>query len=173
MLDPYFSAPKMAWLRAHVTTDGVVTTTDTWLVHQLCGAFVTDASTASRSLLLDLDGVGWDRELLELFGLADEPLPRIVACDELVGTTTAFGRAMRRRRPDRRPAGGPAGPGLLGAGAAKCTFGTGAFLLANTGSAGRALDRGADQLGGVARCASRPRTASTVRSTPRRRPCAG
>ena len=55
VLDPYFSAPKMAWIRANMTTDGVVTTTDTWLVHRLCGAFVTDASTASRSLLLDLD----------------------------------------------------------------------------------------------------------------------
>ena len=50
VLDLYFSAPKMAWLRENVTRDGVVTTTDTWLVHQ-CGAFVTDAATASRSLL--------------------------------------------------------------------------------------------------------------------------
>ncbi len=56
-LDPYFSAPKMRWLRDTLTTEGVVTTTDTWLVHRLCGAFVTDASTASRSLLLDLDAV--------------------------------------------------------------------------------------------------------------------
>src|SRR5689334_14756868 len=55
VLDPYFSAPKMAWIRANMTTDGVVTTTDTWLVHRLCGAFVTDASTASRSLLMALD----------------------------------------------------------------------------------------------------------------------
>ena len=70
VLDPYFSAPKMAWLRRNVTADGVVTTSDTWLIHQLCGAFVTDASTASRSLLTDLDGVEWDRELLALFGLA-------------------------------------------------------------------------------------------------------
>ena len=55
VLDPYFSAPKMAWIREHLTRDGVVTTTDTWLLHRLCGAFVTDFSTASRSLLLDLD----------------------------------------------------------------------------------------------------------------------
>ena len=51
VLDPYFSAPKMRWLRENVTTEGVVTTSDTWLVHRLCGAFVTDAATASRSLL--------------------------------------------------------------------------------------------------------------------------
>ena len=62
VLDPYFSAPKMRWLRRHVTTRGVVTTTDTWLVHRLCGAFVSDSSTASRSLLFDLDERAWIRD---------------------------------------------------------------------------------------------------------------
>jgi glycerol kinase len=134
VLDPYFSAPKMAWLRRNVTTEGVVTTTDSWLVHQLCGEFVTDASTASRSLLIDIDRVEWDPRLLELFGLSDEALPRIVSCDECVGTTTAFG--------DRIDVGGlvvdqPAAllaQGCWQPGSAKCTFGTGAFLLANTGA---------------------------------------
>ena len=133
VLDPYFSAPKMAWLRRHVTPDGVVTTTDTWLIHQLCGEFVTDASTASRSLVLDVDRVEWDPELLGLFGLDDEPLPRIVSCDETIGTTTAFG--------DSTDVGGlvldqPAAllaQRCLTLGSAKCTFGTGAFLLANSG----------------------------------------
>ena len=64
VLDPYFSAPKMTWLRRHVTTDGVVTTTDSWLVHKLTGEFVTDPATASRSLILDIDRIDWDRELL-------------------------------------------------------------------------------------------------------------
>ena len=94
VLDSYFSAPKMAWLRRHVTRDGVVTTTDSWLIHQLCGEFVTDASTASRSLVLDLDRVEWDPELLGLFGLGDEVLPRIVGCDETIGSTTAFGESI-------------------------------------------------------------------------------
>ena len=133
VLDPYFSAPKMAWLRRHVTLDGVVTTTDAWLIHQLCGEFVTDASTASRSLVLDVDRVEWDPELLGLFGLDDEPLPRIVSCDETIGTTTAFG--------DSTDVGGlvldqPAAllaQRCLTPGSAKCTFGTGAFLLANCG----------------------------------------
>ncbi len=148
VLDPYFSAPKMAWLRRHVTRDGVVTTTDSWLIHQLCGEFVTDASTASRSLVLDIDRVEWDPELLGLFGLDDEPLPRIVACDETIGSTTAFG--------DRIAVGGlvldqPAAllaQGCLTAGSAKCTFGTGAFLLANSGS--RALRSRANLTGSVA-----------------------
>ena len=52
VLDPYFSAPKMAWLRRNVETAGVVTTSDAWLLHRLTGRFVTDATTASRSLLV-------------------------------------------------------------------------------------------------------------------------
>ena len=134
VLDPYFSAPKMAWLRRHLTTEGVVTTTDTWLLHRLTGEFVTDVSTASRSLLVDLDTATWDPDLVSLFGLDGEPLPRIAACDELVGETSAFGPSL--------PVGGLLvdqqaallGQGCLQAGEAKCTFGTGAFLLANTGA---------------------------------------
>ncbi|MER5493217.1 FGGY family carbohydrate kinase [Streptomyces sp. NPDC002490] len=134
VLDPYFSAPKMRWLRDRVTGDGVVTTSDSWLLHRLTGEFVTDAATASRSLLVDLDTVRWAPELLECFGLADEALPRIADCDELVGETTAFGRPV--------PVGGLVvdqqaallAQGCLTPGEAKCTFGTGAFLLANTGT---------------------------------------
>ncbi|KAA0102378.1 carbohydrate kinase [Mycolicibacterium sp. P1-18] len=134
VLDPYFSAPKMAWIRANLTRDGVVTTTDTWLVHRLCGAFVTDASTASRSLVLDLDSVTWSHELLELFGLADEPLPEIVACDQIVGETTAFGGSpipVAGLVVDQQAA--LLAEACLEPGAAKCTFGTGAFLLAQLG----------------------------------------
>ena len=134
VLDPYFSAPKMAWLRRNVTREGVVTTSDSWLIHQLTGEFVTDVSTASRSLVTGLDTGDWDGELLELFGLGEERLPAIVPSDAVVGRTTAF-------------AGTPVVGGLvvdqqaallaedcLRPGEAKCTFGTGAFLLANTGS---------------------------------------
>lgn len=132
-LDPYFSAPKMAWLRENVTRDGVVTTSDTWLLYQLTGEFVTDAATASRSLVLDLDTVTWADDLLGWFGLDGERLPRIVAGDEVIGTTRAFGAEI--------PVGGlvvdqPAAlvaQHCLEPGTAKCTFGTGAFLLANTG----------------------------------------
>ena len=133
VLDPYFSAPKMAWLRRNVTREGVVTTSDSWLVHQLTRAFVTDATTASRSLVTDLDTTGWDHELLELFGLADEPLPTIVACDAVVGHTSVFGGtvAVGGLVVDQQAA--LVGEGCTRPGEAKCTFGTGAFLLANTG----------------------------------------
>ncbi|HTJ38731.1 MAG TPA: FGGY family carbohydrate kinase [Dactylosporangium sp.] len=135
VLDPYFSAPKLAWLRRNVTGDGVVTTSDSWLVHHLTGAFVTDASTASRSLVAGLDTGAWDPRLLELFGLGGERLPRIAACDEIVGSTSAFGAAaaVGGLVVDQQAA--LAGEGCLRPGEAKCTFGTGAFLLANTGTA--------------------------------------
>lgn len=81
VLDPYFSAPKQAWIRENVTKEGVVTTSDSWLIHQLTGEFVTDISTASRSLVTSLDTGDWDRELLQLFNLEDEKLPRIMNSD--------------------------------------------------------------------------------------------
>ena len=133
VLDPYFSAPKMAWIRRHLTRDGVVTTTDAWLLHALTRELVTDVTTASRSLVLDLDIADWSRELLEVFGLQDEVLPRLVACDEVVGTTSAFGsdvpvvgllvdqQAALLAQDCRAP------------GETKCTYGTGAFLLSSTG----------------------------------------
>ncbi len=134
VLDPYFSAPKMAWLRQHGATDGVVTTTDSWLVHKLTGAFVTDASTASRSMVLDVDTAAWDRGLLDILGLADERMPQVVSNDEVVGTTTAFGGdvPVAGLVVDQQAA--LLAEGCTEVGRAKCTYGTGAFLLANTGT---------------------------------------
>lgn len=133
VLDPYFSAPKQAWIRQNVTTEGVVTTSDSWLLRQLTGEFVTDASTASRSLVMDLDSVSWDQDLLGLFGLGDEKLPTILACDDIAGTTTAFGgtATVGGLIVDQQAA--LVAQACLQPGEAKCTFGTGAFLLANTG----------------------------------------
>jgi glycerol kinase len=133
ILDPYFSAPKMTWLRRNLETGGVVTTSDTWLLHQLCGAFVTDATTASRSLLVELGTTGWSDELLSIFGLDGETMPRIAGNDEIVGSTAAFGGDV--------PVGGIVvdqqaallAEACFEPGTAKCTFGTGAFLLANAG----------------------------------------
>lgn len=134
VLDPYFSAPKMAWIRANTTTEGVVTTTDTWLIHRLCGAFVTDASTASRSLLLSLDSVEWDDELIGLFGLTGEALPEIVGCDEIVGSTSVFGPTIPVAGLIVDQQAALLAESCLEPGDAKCTFGTGAFLLAQLGS---------------------------------------
>ena len=128
-VDPYFAAPKMAWIRRHATGAGVVTTSDSWLVHRLTGAFVTDAATAGRTGLLDLDTVAWSETALDLYGLGGERLPRVVDCDTAVGTTTAFGPPLpltgllvdQQAALLAQSATDPA--------AAKCTYGTGAFLL--------------------------------------------
>ena len=94
-----------------------------------------DASTASRTMLLDLDRLEWSAEAVEIFGLAEQNLPRIAGCAEPVGETTSFG-------PTPLPPTGLAvdqqaalfAEGCLGPGDAKCTYGTGAFLLANVGT---------------------------------------
>ncbi|MDH6547196.1 glycerol kinase [Streptomyces sp. SAI-208] len=133
-LDPYFAAPKMAWIRRHRTREGVVTTSDAWLVHRLTGALVTDAATAGRTQLLDLDRAEWSSRALALYGLADERLPEVVDNARQVGVTRAFG--------PRTPLTGLAvdqqaallAQRVTAPGGAKCTYGTGAFLLAHTGS---------------------------------------
>ncbi|MFB7170234.1 FGGY family carbohydrate kinase [Streptomyces sp. NPDC056254] len=152
-LDPYFAAPKMAWIRRHLTRQGVVTTSDAWLVHRLTGAFATDAATAGRTQLLDLDTADWSPAALDAFGLTGEALPEVVGADTRVGTTTAFGPPLPLTGllVDQQAA-------LLAQratepGTAKCTYGTGAFLLAQTGPRPRRSTTGlvgcvAWQLGG-------------------------
>jgi glycerol kinase len=132
-LDPYFAAPKMAWLRRHATRKGVVTTSDAWLVHRLTGAFVTDASTASRTMLLDLRTTEWSTEALDTFGLAGEELPAVVDCAGPVGETSAFGRSLPLTglMVDQQAA--LLAQRCLAPGDTKCTYGTGAFVLANAG----------------------------------------
>ena len=133
-LDPYFAAPKMTWLRENVTAGGVVTTTDTWLLHRLGADYVTDAATASRTMLLDLDATQWSDRACAAFGIDAETLPRVADCAGVVGETTAFGG-----RP--LPVAGIAvdqqaalyAHGCVRQGDAKCTYGTGAFLLVTTG----------------------------------------
>jgi glycerol kinase len=143
-LDPYFAAPKITWLREHLTGDGVATTTDAWLVARLTGAFVTDAATASRTLLLDLDRVDWAPAACEAFGVRDEELPAVVDCAGPVGETTAFGPGpalpLAGLAVDQQAA--LFAEACLRAGEAKCTYGTGAFLLATVGGAARRSGNG-------------------------------
>ena len=132
-LDPYFAAPKMTWLRENLTAEGAVTTTDTWLLARLGAGYLTDAATASRTLLLDLDTAQWSPEACGVFGLDAGELPEITDCAGVVGETGAFGPAL--------PVAGLAvdqqaallAERCFAAGEAKCTYGTGAFLLATSG----------------------------------------
>ncbi len=151
----------MAWIRANLTTDGVVTTTDTWLIHRLCGAFVTDVSTASRSLLLDLDSATWDDELLDLFGLAGEELPEIVGLrPDRRRDNDAFGPTHSRRRADRRPAGRAARRELPGSRATRSAPSAPARSCSRSSARNAARsDVGPDHLGGVATARPHRRTA--------------
>jgi glycerol kinase len=141
-LDPYFSAPKMTWLRPQVPDDAVITTTDTWLLHRLTGSYVTDAATASRTLLFDLDEGEWSQELCVLFGVDVAALPSIAGNTSVVGETRAFGPEL--------PVVGTAvdqqaalfAEACFERGQAKCTYGTGAFLLTTLGGSAPRSDAG-------------------------------
>ncbi|MFF4503140.1 FGGY family carbohydrate kinase [Streptomyces sp. NPDC001401] len=137
-LDPYFAAPKMAWIRRHLTREGVVTTSDAWLIHRLTGAYVTDAATAGRTQLLDLDRAQWSPRALDLYGLSDERLPEVVDNAQPVGTTREFGGRdipLTGLAVDQQAA--LLAQRITAPGGAKCTYGTGAFLLAHTGDTPR------------------------------------
>ncbi|ADO68937.1 glycerol kinase GlpK [Stigmatella aurantiaca] len=147
VLDPYFSGTKLTWMFEHVkgartrAEKGEVCfgTIDTWLVYRLTGGavHVTDVSNASRTLLMDLRSLTWDDELRALLGVPAACLPQIRGSAEVYGTT----RGMKSL-PDGIPIAGMAGDqqaALFGQacfepGESKCTYGTGAFLLMNTGS---------------------------------------
>lgn len=146
VLDPYFSGTKLTWLFEHLKGarakaekgDVCFGTIDTWLVYKLTGgqAHVTDVSNASRTLLMDLRTLLWDDELRSLLGVPAACLPQIRGSAEVYGTT----RGMKSL-PDGIPVSGMAGDqqaALFGQacfepGESKCTYGTGAFLLMNTG----------------------------------------
>ena len=144
VLDPYFSATKWRWMLDHVPAVAAagdrlaLGTVESWLVWKLSGgAHVTDASNASRTLLLPLDGASFDRGLCDLFGVPHAGLPhvvdmagRIAACDpQWLGTAIPIcGLAG-----DQQAA--AIGQGCREVGATKATFGTGAFILTATGTA--------------------------------------
>ncbi len=134
-LDPYFAAPKMTWLRRRVGQGGVITTVDAWINVQLTGAYATDAATASRTLLLDLERTSWSHEACGLFEIDPGELPAIVDCAQPVGETGAFGPAtpVTSLVVDQQAA--LFAESCFAPGEAKCTYGTGAFVLANAGPA--------------------------------------
>lgn len=132
-LDPYFAAPKMVWLRRNLTGAGVVTTTDSWLLHRMTGAFVSDVTTASRTMLLDLDHRAWSEWACGRFGLDTGRLPEVVGCAQPIGRTDVFGPSVVVSGLSVDQQAALVGQRCLDRGDAKCTYGTGAFLLANTG----------------------------------------
>jgi len=146
LLDPYFSATKMRWLIDNVADvkaaaeKGTLAlgTVESWLVWKLTGgkAHVSDASNASRTLLLALDGADWDAGLCDLFGVPRACLPEVVDCAGPIACTdpALFGKAIPicGMAGDQQAA--TIGQGCLAPGQTKATYGTGAFVLGNTGA---------------------------------------
>ena len=143
LLDPYFSASKMEWMLRHrpdLRDAGrrlAFGTIDSWLIWKLTGgaAHVTDASNASRTMLMALGGAGWDNGLCTLFGIEPAALPAIVDCAGELGTTdpALFGAPVPICGSAGDQQAATIGQGCLALGATKATFGTGAFILTNSG----------------------------------------
>ncbi len=144
LLDPYFSATKLRWILEN--TPGarmqaqrgelLFGTVETWLIWKLTGGVhITDYSNASRTMLFNIHTLDWDEEILQLLDIPRCMLPEVMPSSAIYGNTSAefFGGPI--------PISGAAGDqqaalfgqGCFDPGDAKCTYGTGAFLLMNTG----------------------------------------
>ena len=145
VIDPYFSGTKIRWILENVPGareqaqqgELLFGTVETWLIWKLTGGkvHVTDYSNASRTMLFNINALEWDEEILQKLEIPVSMLPKAVPSSEVYGHTAAqfFGAPI--------PIAGTAGDqqaALFGqacfhAGDSKCTYGTGAFLLMNTG----------------------------------------
>jgi glycerol kinase len=135
-IDPYFSATKIEWLlrNAEGAERAVFGTIDSWLLFKLTGRHGTDYSNASRTMLFDIRRLEWDAELCALVGVDPARLPEPLPSAHVYGTTSEFGGEV--------PVAGIAGDqqaALFGQachrpGMAKNTYGTGSFVLLNSGS---------------------------------------
>jgi glycerol kinase len=134
-IDPYFSGTKIEWLlrNAEGMERAVFGTVDSWLLFKLTGRHVTDYTNASRTMLFDIGRLAWDEELCGLLAIDPERLPEPLPSAHVFGTTSEFG--------GEAPVAGVAGDqqaALFGQacqrpGMAKNTYGTGSFVLLNTG----------------------------------------
>jgi glycerol kinase len=141
-LDPYFTAPKLRWLADRTPGPVRVTGIDAWINYRLTDRVITDSSTASRSLLLDLDTRRWSSEAAALFDIDVATLPDVVDCAGLFGETSVFGPTLpvTGLAVDQQAA--LIGENCLEVGEGKCTYGTGAFLLITTGREPRRSSNG-------------------------------
>lgn len=144
-LDAYFSATKLQWLLTNVPGARVRAergelafgTVDSWLVYQLTGRHVTDASNAARTMLFNINSLRWDPELLALFGVPASMLPEVVPSSADIGTAKEewFGRAIPVAGIAGDQQAATFGQACHGRGMVKNTYGTGCFMLMHAGDA--------------------------------------
>jgi glycerol kinase len=146
LIDAYFSATKIKWILDHV--EGVKEraekgelafgTTDTWVIWNLTNGklHITDVSNASRTMLFNIHTLKWDEELLQIFGIPASLLPRVVPSSHVNGEVSdveqLLGVPIAGIAGDQQAA--LFGQMCISEGMAKCTYGTGCFLVMNTGS---------------------------------------
>jgi len=146
LLDPYFSASKIAWLLDHVEGARALAeagrlafgTIDCFLLWRLTGGKVhaTDASNAARTLLLDIGSGQWDADLCKMFGVPHSLLPQVRDCAGEFGVTAPdlFGAPIRILGMAGDQQAATVGQGCFKPGMMKSTYGTGCFALLNTGT---------------------------------------
>ena len=160
LLDPYFSATKMRWMLdndeavrgANERSDLAFGTVESWLVFKLAqGAHVSDASNASRTLLLPLDEGQFDAGLCDLFGVPHSSLPRVVDTHGALAECSSewFGRTIPICGLVGDQQSATIGQACLAPGETKATYGTGAFVLTNNGAA---IPRSTHRLLGTVLC---------------------
>ncbi len=145
-LATYFSAPRIRWLLDHTPGlyehaecgDVLFGTMETWLIWNLTGGpdggeHVTDVTNASRTLLMDIRTLQWDPELLAFFGVPAGMLPRIRSSAEVYGRAERAVPGVRIAAALGDQQAALFGQTCFARGEAKCTYGTGSFLLLNTG----------------------------------------
>ena len=143
LLDPYFSATKIAWILDHVPGARAAAeagrlafgTVDTFLLWHLTGGrlHLTDATNAARTLLLDIHSGHWDASLADLFRVPMALLPQVRDCSGDFGTTELFGGQIRICGVAGDQQAATVGQGCFQPGMMKSTYGTGCFALLNTG----------------------------------------
>jgi glycerol kinase len=137
----YFSGPKIRWLLDHLpgireraeAGEILFGTMDSWLIWNLCGRHATDVTNASRTLLMNIETLDWDDELLSMIGVPRAMLPEIRPSSEMYGEARIAleGVPVASVLGDQHAA--LVGQTCFAPGDAKCTYGTGSFLLLNTG----------------------------------------
>jgi glycerol kinase len=141
-LATYFSGPKIRWLLDNVEGaragaergDVLFGTMDAWLIWKLTGRHVTDVTNASRTMLMNLRTLQWDQDLLDAIGIPRAMLPEIKASSEVYAKASGVleGVAVASALGDQQAA--LFGQTCFSPGEGKCTYGTGSFLLINTGT---------------------------------------